>query len=338
MRASRRQFVIEGGASLALGYGIVRGSRAQEATFSYRFGNNWPATHSVNVRISEALDRIRQESNGRLDIKLFPNGQLGGDQDLISQVRSGGIEFTLITNVILGTLVPVASLPNMGFAFPDYAAVWKAMDGPLGQYLRSSIEAANLHAFEKIWDNGYRQTTNRLRPIENLNDLAGLKVRVPPSPVLISLFQSLGASPGGLSFNEVYMALQTGLFDGQENPLAIVDSGKLYEVQKYCAMTNHMWDGAFGLANMRAWKSLPGDLQEIATRAFADATLKQREDNKNLNDSLRAKLAGLGMSFSTPDLGPFRDRLKTAGFYGHWSQKFGTEAWSILEGSTGRLT
>ena len=314
------------------------GAHAQARKFSFKMGNNWPTTHSVNVRLAEAFDKIRQQSDGRLDIKLFPGGQLGGDLDLISQTRSGALEFTLITNVILGTLVPAVSLPNMGFAFPDYATVWRAIDGDLGKYLRESVEKFNLVTFDKLWDNGYRQTTSRQQPIKSLDDLRGFKIRVPPSPVLTSLFQALGASPAGLSFNEVYSALQTGVFDGQENPLAIVESAKLFEVQRCCAVTNHMWDGGFTLANPRSWNGLPDDLKEIFSTNVAAATIAQREDNRKLNDGLRAKLEASGMTFTSPDLAPFRARLKESGFYSQWREKFGDHAWHLLEQSAGSLT
>src|SRR5436189_6066561 len=144
---------------------------------------------------------------------------------------------------MLPTLVPAASINGIGFAFPDYDTVWKAMDGGLGAHVRGEIGKAGLVVMDKIWDNGFRQTTSSTRPINAPDDLKGFKIRVPVSPLWTSLFQSLGAAPAGINFSEVYTALQTHIVDGQENPLTLISLAKLFEVQKYASMTNHMWDG-----------------------------------------------------------------------------------------------
>jgi len=171
------------------------------------------------------------------------------------------------SGLILSTLVPAASINGIGFAFPDYASVWKAMDGQLGGYVRGQIAKTNqILAMETIWDNGFRQTTTSTKPITSPDDFRGMKLRVPVSPLWTSMFKALGASPASINFNEVYSALQTKIVDGQENPLAIISTAKLYEVQKYCSMTNHMWDGFWFLANRRAWEALPDDVRTIAAK------------------------------------------------------------------------
>ena len=128
----------------------------------------------------------------------------------------------------------------MGFAFNDYPSVWKAMDGDLGAYIRGQIAKANIVAMDKIWDNGFRQITSSTKPIAAPADLKGFKIRVPVSPLWTSMFKALDASPASINFAEVYSALQTKIVDGQENPLAIISTAKLFEVQKYCSLTNHM--------------------------------------------------------------------------------------------------
>src|SRR5271154_2874414 len=123
---------------------------------------------------------IKQETNGGFEQQIFPSSQLGSDTDTLSQVRSGGVEFFTLSGLILSTLVPAASINGMGFAFPNYDSVWKAMDGDLGAYIRAQIEKANLAVMEKIWDNGFRQTTTSTKPIETPEDFRGFKIRVPP--------------------------------------------------------------------------------------------------------------------------------------------------------------
>jgi TRAP-type C4-dicarboxylate transport system substrate-binding protein len=125
------------------------------------------------------------------------------------------------------------------------------------------------------------------KPIKTPEDLRGFKIRVPNSPILISLFKSLQASPTSMNVNKVYAALQTRVVDGQENPLTVTATRNFNEVQKYCAVTNHSWDGFVQVANMAGWKKLPADIQEIITRNFDAAAVAQRDDTKALNESTR---------------------------------------------------
>ena len=215
----------------------------------------------MNVRAKEMAAAIKTETNGRFDLQIFPNNQLGSDTDMLSQIRSGGIEFFTLSGLILATLVPAASINGIGFAFPDYDTVWKAMDGDLGAYVRGEIAKANLVVMDKIWDNGFRQTTSSTKPINSPDDYKGFKIRVPVSPLWTSMFKAFDASPASINFSEVYSALQTKIVEGQENPLALISTAKLYEVQKYCSLTNHMWDGFWFLANKRAWEKVPEDIR-----------------------------------------------------------------------------
>ena len=152
---------------------------------------------------------------------------------MLSQLRSGAIDFFTLSGLILATLVPPASINGIGFAFKDYDTVWKAMDGKLGAYVRAEIDKRGLIAMDKMWDNGFRQITSSTHPIKAPADLKGFKIRVPVSPLWTSMFQALGASPISINFTEVYSALQTKIAEGQENPLTLIQIAKLYEVQKY---------------------------------------------------------------------------------------------------------
>ena len=211
------------------------------------------------------------------------------------------------------------------------------MDGDLGKLIRAEIAKRNIMAFEHIFDNGYRQITTSTRPIRTPEDLRGMKIRVPVSPLWTSMFRAFDAAPASINFNEVYSALQTKIVEGQENPLAIVEAAKLYEVQKYCSVTNHMWDGFWLLANQRAFSRLPKDVQEVASREFARAAKEQREDVAKLNAELREKLSTAGLQFNDTDPKAFRDALRKAGFYAEWKGKFGDAAWKTLEDAVGGL-
>lgn len=336
MQTNRRRFLAVGGAVLASPFIMPRGASAAE--FNYKFANNFPLGHPMNNRMQEAADRIAAETDGRVALAIFPNNQLGSDTDTLNQVRSGAVEFFTLSGIILSSLVPVASINGVGFAFSDMSEVWKAMDGPLGAHVRKAITDARLHVMPHMFNNGFRQITTSTVPIEGPDQLRGLKIRVPVSPLWTSMFQSLGCAPTSINWNETYTALQTGIADAQENPLSTIDAGKLFEVQKYCSLTNHMWDGFWMLANPRAWRALPEDLQQIVEKNMTDAAMAQRADIDELNRTLRTELEGNGMAFNEPDPAAIREVLRTAGFYEEWHKSFGDEAWGLLEATTGQLT
>ena len=324
------------GAALPL---IAIGTRpARAAAFTLKLANNSPITHPQSIRQQEAADRIKAATNGAVEIQLFPNNQLGSDTDMLSQLRSGAIDFFSLSGLILSTLVPAASINGIGFAFKDYDTVWKAMDGKLGAHIRGEIDKRGLIAFDKIWDNGFRQITSSSRPVKGPADLKGFKIRVPVSPLWTSMFTALGASPISINFAEVYSALQTKIAEGQENPLTLIQIAKLYEVQKYCSMTSHMWDGFWMLANKKGFSALPADAQAIVAREMNAAALKERADIAGLNGSVAADLKAKGLEFVEVDKPAFRDALKAAGFYAEWKKKYGDEAWAILEGEVGTLS
>ncbi len=310
---------------------------ARAAEFSYKLANNLPATHPLNLRLVEAAARIREGTGGRVEVRVFPNNQLGSDTDVLGQLRLGAVEFFTLSGLILSTLVPPAAINGVGFAFRDYAQVWAAMDGKLGAFVRAQIAKHGILAMERIWDNGFRQTTTSTKPIATPADFAGMKLRVPVAPLWTSMFKALGAAPTSINFSEVYSALQTHVADGQENPLAVIYTAKLYEVQTYCSLTNHMWDGFWLLANRRAFDRLPEDARQVVAREFDRSAVDQRADVARLNDELQGKLAAAGMRFNTVEPSAFRARLREAGFYKDWRGRFGDEAWGLLESTVGTL-
>src|SRR5947209_6115356 len=332
-RTTRRSVLLAGtaaSATVAMPW-VAKGA----AEFQLKYANNSPTAHPLNVRAVEAMERIKQETNGRVEIQIFPNNQLGSDTDMLSQLRSGALEFFTLSGLILATLVPVASINGVGFAFKDYGQVWPAMDGALGAHVRAEIAKRGLYAFGKMYDNGYRQITSATKPIKTPDDLNGFKIRVPVAPLWTSLFKAFGASPTSINFSEVYTALQTKVVDGQENPLSLIDTAKLYEVQKFVAITNHMWDGFWFLANKKSWEAMPADLREIVEAEFNAGALAEREDLAKMNNTVATSLKGKGLQFVETDAQAFRAKLKSAGFYEEWKGKFGPEAWGILEKAVG---
>ena len=186
---------------------------AWAAEFTYKYANNLPATHPMNLRAAEAVAKIKEETGGRVEIQIFPTNQLGSDTDVLSQVRSGAVEFFTLSGLILSTLVPQASINGVGFAFPDYASVWKAMDGALGAHVRAQIGKAGLMVMDNIWDNGFRQMTSS-PPIAHQRGRRTWTELQDPRAGQPTLDHQHVQGPSArrrpaCSFSEVYSALQT---------------------------------------------------------------------------------------------------------------------------------
>jgi tripartite ATP-independent transporter DctP family solute receptor len=333
---TRRTFLGSAAATAAIAGGWPHAARAAE--FEYTFGHGFPLTHPIHLHAVAAAEKIKAETGGKLVIQVLGNSQLGGDTQILSQVRSGAIQFMTTGGLIFATLVPVASINGMGFVFKDYDAVWKAMDGVLGAHIRAGFEKAGLHAFDKCWDNGFREISSSTRPIAGPKDLEGYKIRVPVSPLYTSLFQALGAAPTSINLAEVYSALQTKVVEGQENPLVLIDAAKFYEVQKYISLTNHVWDGSWIVAHPGSWKTLPADMQAIVAKHFNEGGVAERADVAKQSLTVADELKQKGLVFNQVDPEPFRAALQKAGFYKQWADKFGAENWGVLEQAVGKLT
>jgi tripartite ATP-independent transporter DctP family solute receptor len=335
MTVSRRRFMV--GSAVALGTGLaVRPASA--ARFSYKIATENAPSDPVVVRLKEAAAAVAKASGGEVDLRVFPAGQLGGGVSALGQVRSGAVEFFVTSPAVLSTVIPTASINSIGFAFADYTQVWKAMDGTLGAFIREqTAKSGQIMLMDKVWDNGFRQISSGSKQIRSPADLQGFKIRVPPSPLYTSMFKSLGAAPTAIPFSELYTSLQTKLVDGQENPLLQIEVGRLYEVQKYIAMTNHMWDGFLIIANQRAWSRLPKDHRTLVAHHINDAAMKQRQDVASRNVSAAQHLKQHGLIINTPDSKAFRAALAKTDFYPTWKRKYGPEAWGILEQNVGNL-
>jgi tripartite ATP-independent transporter DctP family solute receptor len=334
-----RRLFLKGSASLAaVGAAGSWPRPARAAEFTFKAANNNPETHPLTIRMREAAANTLKESNGAVDIQIFPNNQLGSDPDMLSQLRSGALEFFMLSPLILSILVPNASITGIGFAWSGYDKVWPAVDGDLGEWVRGQIQKSGIYPFGKMWENGFRHITSSTRQILRPDDLKGFKIRVPPSPLWTSMFKAFDAAPMSIPFAEVYSALQTKIAEGQENPLALIHTAKLYEVQKYLSKTNHMWDGYWFLANGKVWSGLPADIRTVIEKNFNASAVLQREDVAKLTNSMEQELSGKGLQFLNVDAAAFRAKLASSGFYKEWRGKFGEDAWKLLESHTGAIS
>ena len=327
---SRRRFFEV--ASAACAVTAFTRSRAAAAQFAFIIGGDQPIELPASVRATQMWRTIEQESNGRISARVFPNNELGNDPSMLSQLRSGALQFFLAATPVLSAVVPVAEIANIGFAFRDADEALRVMDGPLGELIRRETATKGMYLLPGMWDSGMRGIGAVPHPIRTADDLRGFKIRV-VGRITIDLFKALGASPVPLSINELYTALQTHLVDGEDTPLATKQGAHLYEVEKYLSLTYHSWSGIWLAANADVWKSLPPDLQAIILRNQAKFTILERADTKALNASIADKLGRQGMVVNTVDPASFRAPLKA--YYDTWASAFGP-AWSVLESSLNR--
>jgi tripartite ATP-independent transporter DctP family solute receptor len=333
MPFQRKKF-LAGSAAIFASINVIK-APAKAAEFEYKFATNAPISHPLNTNAVPMWENVKKETGGKVDVKIFPNNVLGGDTAMLTQLRSGAIQFFTLSGGILTNVVPVAGIQGVPFAFKSLKDVFAAFDGDLGAYVRKEIENNGLYAFPLITDNGFRQITNSVRPISTVKDLEGLKIRTPVGKLWVDLFKTLGAQVATINISEAYSALQTHVVDGQENPYIVIEFQRFFEVNKYLSVTNHMWDGYWFLANLDAWKALGPDNQKIVSK-YADIYSRgERRDNNNFNIALAEKLGRQGMAINTADTATFKAKLPD--FYARWKNEFGSTAWSIMEKYTGKL-
>lgn len=314
---------------------VLKFGRAHAAEFTFKIGTDGPLTDPTVKEILVAGEKIKERTNGSVEFQILPNSALGAGTSMIGPVKSGAVEGYYLTSAILANAAPDAAISGVPFAFDKYETVWKAMDGELGQQIKASVRAVGLEPFGKVLDLGFRQVLTNKR-VDKVDDLDGVKLRVPQSPLYVGLFRSLGALPTPLNFSEVYPSLQTKIVDGTEGPLNVILNSKLYEVTKYIAMTNHMWDGFWLTMNPGFLKKLPKQSYDIVLEECEKAADRVRErlvsDEKTSTETLTAK----GITFTKPDVAGFREKLTKSGFYAEWKPKFKPEAWAALEKAAGQ--
>ena len=302
--------------------------------FHCRLGANQPAGSATARRLAEMAAAILRDTDGEFRIDVFPESRLGPDPQMFADLRSGALDFYL-SGALLGGVAPTSALPMLPFGFRDSRAVFAALDGPLGDRIRGELAGAGLHAFRRSWQNGFHHMTNDVRPIETAADFAGLKIRSPGGEIAADFFRALGADAGMVPFSGMYDALKARTFDGQSDPLGVVLSLRLYEVQRYLSLTAHWWTGFTLLANASAWNALPAELRAVAERQAEAAALAQRADIEAINAAGAEALARHGMLVNTADATSIRARL--GDFYAHWRVRFDPAAWSLLEEAAGGL-
>lgn len=245
-------------------------------------------------------DLAKEKSKGSIDIQVFPSSQLGNQRDLIEGLTFGTVDMTLTSTAVFGNFVPEMGVFDLPFIMRDIDHAYKTMDqvcmeaGKLG-------EAKGIKTLG-VMENGVRHMTNNKRPIRVPADMAGLKIRVMEQPVYIEMMKALGASPTPMAFGELYTALQKGVIDGQENPLAHIYTSRFFEVQKYISLSGHTYSGEPLLISLSAWGTLTPDQQKILQESVDEAVIWQRNLCRELEGDFLKKIRESGKSEINDDV------------------------------------
>jgi tripartite ATP-independent transporter DctP family solute receptor len=294
----------------------------------YKLGLNQPAQSPTALRMAEMAAAIERETDGGFILDVHPESRLGPDPQMFADVQSGTLEFYL-SGATLGGVAPSSALPMMPFAFNSSQSVFAALDGELGNVIRGELARSGLFAFRHSLQNGFHHITTSNRPINTASDFDGLKIRTPGGAMAADFFQTLRAAPGMVPFSGMYDALKTKQFDGQSDPLGVVQSLKLNEVQTYLSLTGHWWSGFTLLVHAAAWNALPADICWVVERNVEAYAKRQRADVERINATGETVLAERGMAVNHADTASIRGRLGV--FYARWKAKFPPATWRQLE-------
>jgi tripartite ATP-independent transporter DctP family solute receptor len=290
--------------------GTALGQDIKTHNFKVAFVQNIDHPHGIGAKKFGEL--LEQKSGGKMKAKAFGGGSLGGDAQVISSLQGGVVEMTLVSPGLLTGLIKEFSVFDLPFMFTSYREVDAVMDGPVGTRLLDMLKEKGLIGLG-YWDHGFRNITSAKRPINKMEDISGLKVRVIQIPIFIDTFSALGANPVPLPFPELYTALETGTVDGQENPFASIETSKFYEVQKYAATTGHVYNPLVAIFSKKVWDKLTEDERRIVQEAATEAGLYERKVSREANEKSMQTLRGEGMQItelSPEEIDRMRQKVK----------------------------
>ena len=295
---------------------LIVGSASAEVL---KLAHNAAAGNPKDLGSQRFAELVAAKTDGRITVDVGGSAQYGDDVEALTQMRLGTLALSANSQGTTSGVVEEFAVLGLPFVFGDLETAYKVMDGEVGQKLD---EAAAKHGLKllALWDNGIRHTSNNVRPISGPDDLKGLKIRTPPDPMTLEIFAALGANPTPMAFSELYVALQQGVVDGQENPLMNIDSSKLYEVQKYISLTGHKYESTPLLMSKMVWDGLSPEDQTAIQEAASEAGAYNRDLSRKADAELRPKLEAAGVTFNEVDKAPFIEATKSV--TAAWQQKY----------------
>lgn len=295
--------------ALALSLGAVAHAADQKFVLKLAHGDSVDMTLSRKAVMADVFAKeVKAKSDGRIEVQVFGAGTLGGERDFVEGVKNGFIQAGLASGV-MANFYPPAMVTDIPYVFASEAVADRVMDGPFGQKLSADfLSSTGMHnlCFGEV---GFRDFTSGKTPIHSPKDLAGMKIRVQETPIYITEMKALGAQPTPIAFTELYTALQTGVVDGEENPIPTIIFAKFYEVQKHVTLDGHNYGVDWFVLSDKFWNGLPPDLQKVVQDAGKAACAAERHANRGFTSEGIKTLKDKGVTVYTPtavELGQFR--------------------------------
>lgn len=284
------------------------GSSAEPIVLKLGHGTATDSLYHIGAEKFKEL--VEEKTEGKVTVELFSDGKLGHDKDLVEGMKLGTIQAGMIGVEPLTNIAPKLKATNLPYIFADRETAYKVLDGEVGQEMVENLPSEQGVRILGYFENGFRNVTNSRNEILTPEDLKGLKIRTPDSPVSLAIFNALGANPTPMSFGELYTALEQGTVDGQENPLALIHSSKLYEVQEYVSLTGHIYSPMVLAISEKTYQDLGEELQKLVQEAADEAKEYERTVSEEQESELISALEAEGVKISEPDKAPFIEATK----------------------------
>ena len=287
---------------MVLGFAVLMtlalvGPAAAQYKATMKLASTQSMDHPYMVGAQKFADLIKERSNGRIEIKLYPSNQLGkGEREMCEGIQQGAIDLLVTSTGPLGGFSPSINILDFPFLFRDFAHVDLVMDGSIGRKLLDDFEKANIKALA-FWENGFRHLTNSKRQVKKVEDAKGLKIRTMENKVHLAAWKSAGLNPTPMAWGEVFTALQQNVIDGQENPIAVFYSSKLWDAgQKNFSLTAHVYSPSPFLMSKKTFDAMPKEDQALFMKTGMEVAKFQRKINRDAEESKLQDMAKAGVT------------------------------------------
>src|SRR4030066_687191 len=318
----RRTFFILTSLTLFLLAIFVNSGICQDKPISLKLGHAVAVEHPYHLGAVKFAELVAQRTKNKVKIDVYPSTQLGNERDMVEGLQLGTIDLVVTSTGPLGGFVPKMFVVDLPFLFRDREHAYKVLDGAIGRDLLDAFAVKGIKGLA-FWENGFRQITNNVRPIEKPDDLKGIKIRTMENKVHLASFRAFGASPTPMAWSEVYTALQQKTIDAQENPVAIIYHQKIFEVQKYLTLTGHFYSPTPLLMSLKTFNGLSKEVQKIFMDTAMECATYERNLLRDSEDKQIAELKAKGMQVTTPNKKLFQEAA--ASVYKEFEAQFGKE-------------
>ncbi|MCG8639682.1 MAG: TRAP transporter substrate-binding protein [Desulfobacterales bacterium] len=289
---------------------ILFGTPCFAGKYTLKAGHGAQQGHPTQFGLLKLAEIVKERSNGELEIKVFADRQLGEEREMVEGLQFGTVDITVVSTGPLGGFVGEINVLDLPFLFKNREHAYGVFDGPIGDELLAKFDKIGIKG-AAIWENGWRHLTTK-KPVSSPADIKGLKMRTMANEIHIAAFKALGAGPVPMAWGEVYTSLDQGVIDAQENPITVIYTNSLWEVQNYVTLTGHVYGPHVALISKKSLGKLPEKLQKILVEAIKEASSYQRQVSMKIEEEQSKQLLEKGMKINPVDLAPFQEGSRSA--------------------------